>query len=82
MQIEQTTNEYAKVDHDFQQDNKQKKSDSKSYQKSLSEYEEQAFAKATLTCSLAKTNYVLVNTVPGKNDFSTPAEHPPDGFIS
>lgn len=82
MQIEQSKNEYAKVAHDFQQDNKQKKSENKSFSKSLSEYEEQTFARFTSNCVLLKTNYVLVNTVPGKNDFSTPAEHPPDVCVS
>lgn len=83
MQIEQSKNDYAKVAHDFQQDNNKKKSsDNKSFQKSLSEYEEQTFAAVSRNSQLLKTNYVLVNIVPGKNRFFTTQEQPPDAVLS
>lgn len=84
MQIEQSKNDYAKVAHDFQQDNGKKKSgsDNKSFQKSLSEYEEQPLLSIDCGSKLLVNNYVLVNSVFEENRYFTTEEHPPDNFLS
>jgi hypothetical protein len=84
MQIEQSKNEYAKVAHDFQQDNGKKKSGSenKSFQKSLSEYEEQQLPSIDCGSKLLVNNYVLVNSVFEENRYFTTEEHPPDTILS
>ncbi len=80
MQIEQRKADYAKVAHDFQQTDTQKKSGEqhKSFQKSLSEYEEvhtQLFNRNSIELS---TLYVLVNSVFEKTNFHSTAEQPPE----
>jgi hypothetical protein len=79
MQIEESKNDYAKVAHDFQQNDTQKKDGpQKSFQKSLSEYEEQALLSIDCGSKTLSTIYVLVNSVPGENHFFTTVEQPPD----
>lgn len=79
MQIEQSKNDYAKIAHDFQQNDSQKKDGQhKSFQKSLSEYEEQSFITIDCGSALLTTSYVLVQSLFEKNMFFTTAERPPD----
>lgn len=79
MQIEQDKNEYAKVAHDFQQNDTQKKNGSqKSFQKSLSEYEEQSLITIDCGSKLISTSYVLVQSVFEENHYFTTVEQPPD----
>jgi hypothetical protein len=80
MKIEQSRNDYAKGAHDFQQNDTQKKSGSKteSFQKNLSEYEEQILLSLNNDSKLLKNNYVLVNSVFEKTLFFTTVEQPPD----
>jgi len=80
MKIEQSRNDYAQGAHDFQQNDTQKKSGSKtdSFQKSLSEYEEQVLLSLNCDSKLLTNNYVLVNSVFEKALFFTTVEQPPD----
>lgn len=80
MQIEQSKNDYAKVAHDFQQNDNQKKdgSQTKSFQKSLSEYEELALPSIKCGSKELSNIYVLVNSVFEENRFFTTVEQPPD----
>lgn len=80
MQIEQSKNEYAKLAHDFQQNDTQKKdgAQSKSFQKSLNEYEEQPLITIDCGSKLLTNNYVLVKSVFEENHFFTTVEQPPD----
>jgi hypothetical protein len=79
MQIEQTKNDYAKVANDFQQNDTQKKDgQNKSFQKSLSEYEEQSFITIDRGSHLLTTNYVLVQSIFEESHFFTTVEQPPD----
>lgn len=84
MQIEQSKNDYAKVAHDFQQNDSKKKpgSQNKSFQKSLSEYEEQFMISIDCGSRLLTTNYVLVKSVFEENRFFTTVEQPPDTRLS
>lgn len=84
MQIEQSKNDYAKVAHDFQQNDSKEKSGSpnKSFQKSLSEYEEQSMISIDCGSKLLTTNYVLVKSVFEENSFFTTVEQPPDTRLS
>ncbi|MFT3681905.1 MAG: hypothetical protein QM791_16650 [Ferruginibacter sp.] len=79
MQIEQNKNDYAKVAHDFQQNDTQKK-DGKttSFQKSLSEYEELSLPVIDCGSKELSTIYVLVKSVPERTLFFTTVEQPPD----
>ena len=80
MQIEQNKNDYAKVAHDFQQNDTQKKdgTQTKSFQKSLSEYEELALPSVHCGRKALSNIYVLVNSVFEENHFFTTVEQPPD----
>ncbi len=79
MQIEQNKNDYAKVAHDFQQNDTQKKDGSqKSFQKSISEYEEQSLVTIDCGSKLISTSYVLVQSVLEENHYFTTVEQPPD----
>lgn len=79
MQIEQNENEYAKGAHDFQQGNAEKKDGTqKSYQKSISEYEEQPVITVDCGSKLITTSYVLVQSVFEENHYFTTVEQPPD----
>ncbi len=84
MRIEASKNEYAKVAHDFQQDDSRKKSDAphKSFQKSISEYEELMLPRIDCGSKLLVNNYVLVNSVFEENLFFTSIERPPDSRCS
>lgn len=79
MKIEQSKNDYAKVAHDFQQDNSKKKSgsDNKSFQKSLSEFEElQNFTFGNN--DILHTSFVLCNTALENKHYFNSVEQPPD----
>lgn len=80
MKIEQSKNDYAQGAHDFQQNDTQKKSGSKTetFQKNLNEYEEQFVLSLSCGSELLKNNYVLVNSVFEKTLFFTTVEQPPD----
>lgn len=79
MQIEQSKNDYAKVAHDFQQNDTQKKDGSqKSFNKSISEYEEQSMMTIDRSSTLVSTSYVLVKSVFEENRYFTTVEQPPD----
>jgi len=79
MQIEQSKNDYAKVANDFQQNDTQKKDGSqKSFQKSISEYEEQSLVTIDCGSKLIATTYVLVQSIFEENHFFTTVEQPPD----
>jgi hypothetical protein len=79
MQIEQSKNDYAKGANDFQQNNTEKKDGShKSFQKSISEYEEQSFITIDCGSTLISTLYVLVQSVFEENHYFTTVEQPPD----
>jgi hypothetical protein len=80
MQIESSRNDYAKVAHDFQQNENKKKpgSQNKSFQKPLSEYEELSKFSLDACSKLLLNNYVLVNSVLEENLFFTTVEQPPD----
>jgi len=79
MQIEQSKNEYAKGANDFQQGSTEKKDGSqKSYQKSISEYEEQSLITIDCGSQLISTFYVLVQSVFEENHYFTTVEQPPD----
>ncbi len=84
MQIEQSKNDYAKVAHDFQQNDSKKKSGSqnKSFQKASSEYEEQQVIAIDCGSKLLTNNYVLVKSVFEKNYFFKTVEQPPDMLLS
>ncbi|MEO7767977.1 MAG: hypothetical protein ABIS01_11145 [Ferruginibacter sp.] len=82
MRIQAVKADFSKLASDFQQSNNKKKSDSdsKSFQKTLSEYEEQqtclAFKIKPRSLNYATLNTPFVNTL-----FTKTAEQPPD-FIS
>jgi hypothetical protein len=79
MQIEQSKNDYAKVAHDFQQNDTQKKEGSqKSFNKSINEYEEQSLLTIDCGSKLIETSYVLVQSVFEENHYFTTVEQPPD----
>lgn len=79
MQIEQSKNDYAKRANDFQQNNTGKKDGSqKSFQKSISEYEEQSLLTIDCGSKLISTSYVLVKSVFEENHYFTTVEQPPD----
>ncbi|MES2850397.1 MAG: hypothetical protein V4685_15165 [Bacteroidota bacterium] len=79
MQIEQSKNEYAKVANSFQQNDTQKKDGTtKSFQKSVSEYEEQSLITIDCGSKLISNNYVLVQSIFEENHFFTTVEQPPD----
>ena len=80
MQIEQSKNDYAKVAHDFQQNDTQKNdgTQSKSFQKSLSEYEEHSMIVIDCGSKFVSNNYVLVKSVFEENHYFTTVEQPPD----
>ena len=83
MQIEQSKNDYAKVAHDFQQNDTQKKDGSqKSFQKSFSEYEEQSIIIIDCGSKFVSNNYVLVKSVFEENHYFTTVEQPPDAARS
>ena len=83
MQIEQSKNDYAKVAHDFQQNDTQKKDGSqKSFQKSLNEYEEQSIIIIDCGSKFVSNNYVLVKSVFEENHYFTTVEQPPDAARS
>jgi hypothetical protein len=80
MQIEQSRNDYAKGANDFQQRHTEKKDggSQKSFQKSISEYEEQSFVTIDCGSKLISTSYVLVPSVFEENHYFTTVEQPPD----
>jgi hypothetical protein len=84
MQIEQSKNDYAKVAHDFQQNDSPQKQDSpnKSFQKAMGEYEELTLPVIQCSSQLLTTNYVLVNSVFEETHYFITQEQPPDTFIS
>jgi hypothetical protein len=83
MQIEQSKNDYAKVAHDFQQNDTQKKNgQTKSFQKSFNEYEEQPLLTIDCGSKLLANNYVLVKSVFEESHFFTTVEQPPDAARS
>ena len=83
MEIEQSKNDYAKVAHDFQQNDTQKKDGSqKSFQKSLNEYEEQSIIIIDCGSKFVSNNYVLVKSVFEENHYFTTVEQPPDAARS
>lgn len=79
MKIEQSKNEYAKIAHDFQQDNHKKKpgSDNKSYQKLQSEFEALQHTTADKIIVL-HTSFILSNTLLENKHYFNTAEKPPD----
>jgi hypothetical protein len=80
MQIEQSKNDYAKVAHDFQQDTNKKNSGSnnKSFQKSLSEFEELGqFIVVNFSTPLQHSFFIFNTPVVNKHFFNT-VEQPPD----
>ena len=83
MEIEKNKDDYAKVAHDFQQNDSKKKSDSqnKSFQKSLSEFESLSLTALSNNSQLISNNYVLVNSVLEENRYFTSIEQPPDAAI-
>lgn len=83
MKIEKSKEEYAKVAHDFQQNDASKKEGSqKSFQKSISEYEEQSLFTIDCGSKLISNAYVLVKTVFEENLYFTTVEQPPDAALS
>jgi len=80
MQIEQSRNDYAKVAHDFQQDGKEKKSESnqKSIQKQASEYEELTFSVGNNQQIIARQPHTALNTLIESQRYYSKAEQPPD----
>lgn len=83
MQIEQSKNDYAKVANDFQQNDTQKKNGSHtSFQKSLSEFEEQPLFAIDRSSQPLSTVYVLVQSVFEENHYFTTVEQPPDAAIA
>ena len=75
MKFEESRNDYAQAAHDFQQNSKKKAgSESKSFQKVLSEYEELAVLSLNSDSKLLTNNYVLVNSVFEKTLFFTTVE--------
>ena len=80
MKIEASKNAYAKVANDFQQDNTKKKSGfpSKSFQKTLSEYETLHLPNAAGSFCIINNEFVSFNTrIENKHYFNT-VEQPPD----
>ncbi len=79
MQIEQSKNNYAQGANDFQQNDTQKKDGAqKSFQKSLSEFEEQPMIIIDCGSQLVSNNYVLVQSIFEENHYFTTVEQPPD----
>ena len=80
MQIEQSKNDYAKVAHDFQQDNKEKKSGSnqKSFQKQGTEYEELLSFVANGQIFIKHVPHSSFDTLIESQRYYSTAEQPPD----
>lgn len=79
MKIEQSKNDYAKFAHDFQQDNnKERKSDSKAAQKQLSEYEELTVTALQSIAVQHNQTYSVFNTGTENKHYFTTVEQPPD----
>jgi hypothetical protein len=83
MKIQQSKQDYAKIANDFQQDNSKKKTDSnsKSFQKQLSEYEElQHDCKSPVIITL-NSKFAPTNTSIEIKHFFNTVEQPPDAAI-
>lgn len=81
MKIDAAENAYAKVANDFQQDNDKKKSGSpsKSFQKTLSEYETLHLPNAARSFCIINNTFVSFNTLIENKCFFNTVEQPPDG---
>ncbi len=80
MKILETKADFSKLVADFQQSANKKKnhSDSKLFQKAISEYEEQACANNTFKPNLATSNYLIPNNLFINRLFKLSVEQPPD----
>lgn len=80
MKIEASKNAYAKVANDFQQDNNKKKSgaESKSFQKTLSEYEELYSPVAAAGFCIINNEFISFNTLIENKHYFNTVEQPPD----
>ncbi|MEO6549869.1 MAG: hypothetical protein ABIN94_17840 [Ferruginibacter sp.] len=79
MRIQAAKSDFSKLASDFQQSNNKKKSESglKSFQKTVSEYEEQ-LTSASLKLQPQELNYCTNNTSFVNSLFTKTAEQPPD----
>ena len=80
MKIEASKNAYAKVANDFQQDNSKKKSgsESNSFQKTLSEYEELSSTFAEGSFCIINNRFFSFNTLIENKYYFNTVEQPPD----
>lgn len=80
MKIDASKNAYAKVANDFQQDNNKKKSESqsKSFQKTLSEYETLHLPNAAGSFSIIDNSFFSLNILIENKHFFNTVEQPPD----
>ncbi len=80
MQIEQSKNDYAKVAHDFQQDNKEKKANGnqKNFQKQANEYEELSASIENGLQIIKQLSHQPFNTLVESQRYYSTAEQPPD----
>lgn len=83
MQIEQSRNDYAKVAHDFQQDNKEKKSgdNQKSVQKQATEFEELETISTGGQYPVDPIQHIAFNSLIESQRYYSTAEQPPDAAV-
>ena len=84
MKIEASKNAYAKVANDFQQDNSKKKSgaETKSFQKSLSEYEALHLINVASSFSIINNAFVSFNILIENKHYFNTVEQPPDAAMA
>ena len=84
MKIQQSKQDYSKIANDFQQDNNKKKdgSDTKSFQKQLSEYEDLQHELIAYNYVLLNSNFALLKTPFYFKHFPNTAEQPPDAVFA
>lgn len=84
MKINAAENAYAKVANDFQQDDSKKKSGSstKSFQKTMSEYETLNLSNAAGSFCIINNTFVSFNTLIENNRFFNMVEQPPDAAMA
>ena len=80
MKIEQYKSDYANFAHDFQQDTNKKKSgnENKSFQKSLSEFEELTQAVTNNSAIIILNTFISFNSLVENKHYFNTVEQPPD----
>jgi len=80
MKILEAKVDFSKMASDFQQNNNKKKSnsDSKSFQKTISEFEEEQSTNLASNVTSAARNYLLLNSLFINEPFTSSVDQPPD----